>query len=140
MVERESEKDRRTFRLSGEDAVADAGAAAQLFAAEQWLTQDEGARLSIIAEELVANLYDHAGVTPEDEIELSFNVEPDGIHLTLIDRSPPFDPRTAPQREQPERGGGAGIQIVRAWAEIVGYETNPEGNRLLVVMPVGLRG
>ena len=34
----------------------------------------------------------------------------------------------------------AGIDIVKAWAEIVGYTETAQGNRLEVVMPVGLQG
>ena len=140
MDERESAKDRMSFRLSGAEAVALAGAAAQTFAQEQWLADDESARLSIIAEELVANLYDHAGVTASDEVHLSFKSDPDGIHVVITDRSAPFDPRTATRKEQVERGGGAGIEIVRAWAEIVDYQSSPDGNRLEVVMPVVHQG
>ena len=40
-----------------------AGTAARAFGEAQWLTDDESARLCVIVEELVANLYDHGGVT-----------------------------------------------------------------------------
>jgi len=136
----ESNPDRAQLRLSGKDAIGDALEAARTFAEQQWLTDDETARLCVIVEELVTNLYDHAGLTDDHEVEMSLDVEPDGLHLVLIDPSPPFDPRSAPSSHKKDRGGGAGIEIVRAWAEIVDYSETSDGNRLEVVMPVGMVG
>lgn len=136
----ESNPDRAHLRLKGKDAIGEALAAARAFAEEQWFADEETARLCIIIEELVINLYDHGGLTQDHEIELSFEVEPDGLHLILLDPSPPFDPRSAPGGKRTERGGGAGIDIVRAWAEIVDYRETDKGNRLEVVMPIGLAG
>lgn len=140
MSSSESAPDRASLQIKGSDAVAQALAAARTFSDDQWLTEEETARLCIIVEELITNLYDHAGLTAGHEVELSFASEPDGIHLVLIDPSPPFDPRTAPRDAMADRGGGAGIDIVKAWAEIVGYTETAQGNRLEVVMPVGLQG
>lgn len=140
MSSSESNPDRAQLRLKGSDAIADALAAARAFAADQWLTDEETARLSIIVEELVTNLYDHGGLGHDHEIDLSFAVEPDGLHLVLLDPSAPFDPRSAPGGKRSERGGGAGIDIVRAWAEIVDYRQTEKGNRLEVVIPVGMAG
>ena len=136
----ESNPERATLRLKGSDAVGQALAAARGFADEQWLTDEETARLCIIVEELLTNLYDHAGLSGEHEIDMSLIVEPDGLHLVLVDPSPAFDPRSAPRGEKSDRGGGAGIDIVRAWAEIVEYGQTEDGNRLEVVRPVGLLG
>ncbi len=140
MSSSESAPDRASLRIKGRDAVVQALAAARAFSEEQWLTDEETARLCIIVEELITNLYDHAGLTAGHEVDLGFASEPDGIHLILIDPSSPFDPRTAPRSETPDRGGGAGIDIVKAWAEIVEYKQTAQGNRLEVVMPVGLQG
>ena len=137
----ESNSDRISCTLRGSDAVSNASSAARSFGEAQWLTDDELARLCIIIEELVANLYDHGGVTGEHEVELTLASEPDGIHITLLDPGTPFDPRTAPSsRQRPERGGGAGIDIVRAWAEFVDYRATDQGNRLELLLPVGLQG
>ena len=140
MSSSESNPDRAQLRLKGKEVIGDALAAARAFAEEQWLAEEETARLSIILEELVTNLYDHGGLTQDHEIDLSFAVEADGLHLVLLDPSPPFDPRSAPGGKRSERGGGAGIDIVRAWAEIVDYRETDQGNRLEVVMPIGLAG
>ena len=140
MSSSESNPDRAQLQLGGKDAVGQALAAARAFAEQQWLTGEESARLSVIVEELVTNLYDHAGLTGDHELSLSLSVEPDGLHLVLIDPSSPFDPRSAPRGDKKDRGGGAGIDIVRAWAEIVDYRETADGNRLEVVMPVGMAG
>ena len=124
----------------GKDAVGQALAAARSFAADQWLTEEETARLCIIIEELVTNLYDHGGLTADHELDLVYEVQSDGLHLIIVDPSPPFDPRSAPGGKRSDRGGGAGIDIVRAWAEIIDYQETREGNRLEVLMPVGMAG
>ena len=138
MVARESDPGGLTLILRGKDAVTEASVAARAFGEAQWLTEDECARLCIIIEELIANLVDHAGLAETDKVELSMASEPGGIRIVIVDPGAPFDPRSAPSaRERPERGGGAGIDIVRAWAEIVDYSLIPEGNRLELLLPVG---
>lgn len=127
-----------TCTLRGKAAVTEASAAARRFGEAQWLAEDELARLSIIIEELVTNLYEHGGVQYDHEVELALLVEPGAIRITLRDPGTPFDPRSAPTpRARPERGGSAGIDIVRAWAVFVDYQTSNEGNRLELLLPVG---
>lgn len=138
MTSSDSNPNGLTCTIRGSEAVTDASATARRFGEAQWLTEDELARLSIIIEELVANLYEHGGVTSEHDVELSLLSEPGAIRITLRDPGTSFDPRLAlPDRERPERGGSAGIDIVRAWAVFVDYETTKEGNRLELVLPVG---
>jgi anti-sigma regulatory factor (Ser/Thr protein kinase) len=135
---RESNSDGISLTLRGDDAVTAASAAAREFGEAQWLSDDELARLCIIIEELVANLYDHGGVTADQEIALSLESEPGGIRIVMVDPGSAFDPRHAPKPSQrPERGGGAGIDIVQAWAEFVAYDATEHGNRLEVLLPVG---
>ena len=141
MSPRESYSDRMTCRLQGSKAVSKASDAARTFGEAQWLTNDEMARLCIIVEELVANLYDHGGLTKVDKVELSLGSEPDGIRITIADSGKPFDPRSAPtKRQRPERGGGVGIDIVRSWAQVIAYDVTAGGNRLEVLLPLRLRG
>ena len=118
--------------------MTDASSAARRFGESQWLTQDELARLSIIVEELVANLYEHGGMTGDQQVGLAFLSEPGAIRITIRDPGTAFDPRTAqPARQRPERGGSAGIDIVRAWAVFLDYEATSDGNRLELLLPVG---
>jgi serine/threonine-protein kinase RsbW len=137
MSPRESYPNSVTLRWRGSDAIGPAVDAARDFSAVKGLTHDDGARLCILVEELVANLYDHGGLTEEHEIEINLIGEPGQVRLILTDPGKPFDPRQAPPKQQPpERGGGAGIDIVRAWAQFVDYTVTPEGNRLELVLPI----
>lgn len=137
MSPRESNPDQSSVRLRGDDAVVQAAEAARAFGQSQWLADDELARLCIVIEELVANLYDHGGLTAQDEVELTLACEPDGIRVAIVDPGTSFDPWSTPRRvEREERGGGAGIDIVRAWAQYVSYSPSPRSNRLEFLLPV----
>jgi anti-sigma regulatory factor (Ser/Thr protein kinase) len=134
---RESNPDRLTRRLRGDKAIIQAADAARTFSHSQGLADDEVARLCIVIEELVANLYDHGGLTVEDVVELDLALDPDGIRVSIIDRGTAFDPWTAPRNvHAPDRGSGAGIDLIRAWAQFVSYGSSPEGNRLEFLLPV----
>lgn len=137
MGARDSDLNRISRRIGGRDAVTQASSAARQFGEGQWLGKDELARLCVVIEELVSNLYDHGGVTAGDEIELTLSTEADGIGVVLVDRGVTFDPWQAPRPEEtPERGGGAGIGIVRAWAKLVDYRVTDQGNRLELLLPL----
>lgn len=137
MGTRDSDLDSLTRRVRGSEAVTQASDAARTFGSAQWLGDEELARLCIVIEELVANLYDHGGLTEADEVELSLISEPDGIGVVLVDRGVPFDPWEAPRPvETPDRGGGAGIGLVRAWAQFVDYRITEQGNRLELLLPL----
>jgi serine/threonine-protein kinase RsbW len=138
MSRRESKSNRMKCQLQGSGAVRGAIETARRFGVAQRLSEDDLARLCIVVEELIANLYDHGGLTEVDEIELSFDREPDRIRVLLVDPGTPFDPRSATsQRRRPERGGGAGIDIIRSWAHLIDYQVTPEGNRLDLMLPIG---
>jgi anti-sigma regulatory factor (Ser/Thr protein kinase) len=138
---RESNPDQLFCRLRGSDAIGQAADAARAFAKSQWLGDDELARLCIVIEELVANLYDHGGLAEDDVVELALASEPDGIHVLIFDPGTPFDPWAAsPKIERPHRGGGAGIDLVRAWAQFVSYRSSGEGNWLEILLPVRWEG
>ena len=101
------------------------------------LNDDELARLCIVIEELVANLFDHGGLSDDDIVELNLLADPDGIHVSIFDRGVPFDPWSAlPVAERLERGGGAGIEIVRAWVQFVEYKATDHGNLLQFRLPI----
>ena len=140
MVTRESGPGGVSRTLRGPQAIAEAGQAARAFGDAQRLGPDDVARLSIVVEELVANLFDHGGLVEDDLVELHLESEEGGTRIVLFDRGKPFDPRSArPARKRSERGGGAGIEIVRAWAEIIRYSADSQGNRLTLLLPTGPR-
>jgi serine/threonine-protein kinase RsbW len=91
------------------------------------------ARLAVIVEELVINLVDHAEIAGAGTIALGLAATGAGIHVVLVDDARPFDPRTAPHVgtvPDEERGGGAGLAIVRAWSRILAYSRIGGRNRL----------
>lgn len=95
----------------------------------------------MVVEELVANLYDHGGLTEQDEVALDFAVQPAGIWVAIADRGVSFDPWSAPRKsEAQQRGGNVGIDIVRAWASYISYSPSPDGNRLEFLLPVNWEG
>lgn len=123
--------------LTGRAAINQATNAARTFGDSRKLGEDKVAQLCIIIEELVTNLFDHGGVTSTDQVELMLVGEPHGIRLILVDPGRPFDPRSAtPSGPNEERGGNAGLEIVRTWAEIVGYYVTSEGNKLEIMLPL----
>jgi anti-sigma regulatory factor (Ser/Thr protein kinase) len=137
MSPRESNSDHLSRCLSGRSAIRDAASAAREFGESQWLGHDELARLCVVVEELVANLYDHGGLTDTDEVALDLTVEADGVRVSIVDPGVSFDPWRAPRKpDMLERGGHVGIDIVRAWASYISYSPSPEGNRLEFLLPV----
>lgn len=95
------------------------------------------ARLAVIVEELVYNLLDHGDPLPGATIRLSLTREAEGVRLVLIDHAAPFDPRDAPHvgtLPPDDRGGGAGLALVRAWSRIVAYSRIAGLNRLELVV------
>ncbi|WP_235536285.1 MULTISPECIES: ATP-binding protein [unclassified Sphingomonas] len=113
--------------------------AARLFGVDARLGAGDAARLAIVVEELVANLVEHGGAAAIGAIELSLAWEAGGpISLVLVDGGIAFDPRGADAGAAiPERGGGAGLNLVRAWATIVEYRSDGDRNRTEVSIPVG---
>ena len=123
--------------LTGSSAVRQATRAARSFGEAAKLDEDELARFCIIIEELVANLFEHGGVTSTDQIELMLIDEAQGIRVVLVDPGKPYDPRSAPSgKPNADRGGGVGLDIVRSWAQIIGYEVTSDGNKLEIILPI----
>jgi anti-sigma regulatory factor (Ser/Thr protein kinase) len=139
MGARESKSGPYSCRFRGSEAIHAATEAAIAFSADICLAQDDAARLCIVIEELVTNLFDHGGVGQDDDIELKLARAVDGITIVLIDPGVPFDIRTAdrPIAADPDRGGGAGIDMVRAWTNILSYRSEAGQNRLELLMPLG---
>lgn len=109
--------------------------AAQAFSEQCSLEPGHSARLAIIIEELVFNLVDHGQIGEDGVIELALTYDDGVVGIALSDSGVTFDLREAEAEEAiPERGGGAGIDLVRAWAEIVNYEQDGGRNKLLLKM------
>ena len=134
---RESYPESISWRLHGGEAVGDAVAAARGFGEANGLAKDDMARLCIVVEELVTNLYEHGGQAETDPIELSLARDAGALRIALVDSAKPFDLNAAPASSRPsERGAGVGIDLVRAWAEFVDYRSTSAGNRLELLLPL----
>ena len=92
--------------------------------------------MAIVVEELVTNLYEHGGLGANDVFELELSATDDAICLLLLAPGDEFDPGGAqPDTAVPERGGGAGLKLVRAWADRIDYQREDGRNRLAVLLP-----
>lgn len=135
----ESNSAAKEVRISGANPVTDAAHATRAFAVENRIVGGDLSRLCVIVEEVFANLTEHGGVGPDDFVDLSLSTGPDGVRIVIIDPGRPFDPRVArPGQRRPDRGGGAGIDIVRSWASHIDYRSSAGRNRLALLVP--LRG
>ncbi len=135
MPSRESGEVRKRIHVAGPTALGDAIASTRLYALELELNARDLARLCIIVEELISNLCEHGVCESDREITLELFRLPSGLSLVFEDNGAPFDPRTVPAADDmPQRGGGAGLRLVRAWSEIIGYESGDDGNRLELML------
>ena len=107
--------------VGGSRAIRDAVEAARAFGLARKLARPELARLCIVVEELTANLYDHGGVTEEDELHLRFADDARGILVSIVAPGDPFDPWSTLPSSEDRLGGGAGVNLIRAWSELVAY-------------------
>jgi anti-sigma regulatory factor (Ser/Thr protein kinase) len=109
-------------------------AAAFEFAGQQALRAKSTRRLAIIVEEIVTNVLCHAGADRDITLTLRLEQTEAGLFVALEHDGIPFDPRLAPPRElpNPDRGGGVGLALVKAWAEIVCYDCQGQHNRLVL--------
>lgn len=96
---------------------------------------DAEARLSIVVEELVANLIEHGDAPADSEIGLEVSALGADIGVILSDAGTAFDPRAADLPDEiPERGGGAGLALVRHWAREIDYVSADGRNVLSLII------
>ncbi len=126
-------------QIGGATPVTDAANVARNFAVANHIDGSDISRLCVIIEELFANLYEHGGVTHDELVQMSLSTSVGGVRIVVVDPGRPFDPRDAKSsRPRSERGGGAGIDIVRGWASQFDYRRSEGCNRLELLVP--LRG
>ena len=118
-------------RLAGDLTLGDALRLSLAAVAQLELEAVGRRRLSIIVEELLANLIEHGGWNPASEAILRVEQDSGRLRLILEDNCLAFDPRLADLTQPiPLRGGGAGLALVRAWADDLTYQPGPPVNRL----------
>lgn len=115
-------------------ALLAAMAAVHGFADAQALSTAMTQRLAIVVEEIVANLIDHATHGRDITFVLSLDHGEHGLLVAIEDDSDAFDPRSAalPEMPNPVRGGGVGLALLSAWADIVSYDSGGGRNRLVL--------
>jgi serine/threonine-protein kinase RsbW len=113
--------------------VAKAIAFTRRFCEAGGLSADAADRLAVVVEEWAANIVEHGGAAPTSLIVLSLQRVGDSVSLSFTDAGVAFDPREV-KDEGPnlERGGGAGIALIRSWCEIEAYERRKGRNRLVL--------
>lgn len=118
-------------------AVGRALAVTRAFVEQAGLTRDDAERLAIVVEEWIANLVEHGAPPAGSRIGLRLARRPGAIRITMTDAGRAFDPRTASfDGPNPERGGGAGLELMRAWSRVAAYGRRAGRNRLVLEMTI----
>jgi serine/threonine-protein kinase RsbW len=110
-------------------------ALARAFARRAALADPAADRLAIVVEEWIANVVEHGAPRPGSRIGLRLEHAAGTVRLTVSDAGLPFDPRTAGfEGPNLDRGGGVGLELVRAWVTIADYRRRAGRNRLVLEM------
>lgn len=109
--------------------------ASRSFGEDVGIDADTADKLCIIVEELVTNIVEHGAPPADSEIGLELAKADGGVVLTLSDAGSAFDPREQAAAEViPERGGAAGLPLVRSWARSLDYERRDGRNVVQVTL------
>jgi len=107
------------------------------FARRAALAEPAADRLAIVVEEWVVNVVEHGAPPPGSLIGLRLERGAGSVRLILSDAGRPFDPRSAGfEGPNLDRGGGVGLQLVRAWVTVAAYRRRAGRNRLVLEMPL----
>jgi anti-sigma regulatory factor (Ser/Thr protein kinase) len=137
---RESNDGTSSLSLGGVAAVHDAVAAARAFGERTGMDEASAVRLAVVVEELVMNLYDHGGLSPDSVFDLEMTSEASEVRLVLIAPGQEFDPTaTLPRTATSSRGAGAGLKLVKAWSRKISHRYVDGRNRLELSLPYGRR-
>jgi anti-sigma regulatory factor (Ser/Thr protein kinase) len=87
--------------------------------------------------EVVANIVQHGGQVRT--IDITFEVDTDGVRMTIADDGKPFNPATyspapLPRTLDEATPGGLGITIMRGFAARLAYDRIDNRNRLSVTL------
>lgn len=101
------------------------------------LSEERLYHLDLCANELLANIVEHAYGGKVGEIGLELVLDPDVAKLTIVDDGPPFDPLAHPlpaltDSLEAAPIGGRGLFLVRQFADALQYERVENRNRSTV--------
>ena len=109
--------------------------AARAFAAACALAERHADRLAVVVEEWISNVAEHGAAPAASRVAVRLEQAGGHVRLTLSDAGCAFDPRgVAFDGPNPARGGGAGLELVRAWAEIADYRRTRARNRVVLLV------
>ena len=124
-----------TVRLAvGPGTVGRALAAARGVADARALEAGAADQLAVVVEEWVANVVEHGRPAASSRVVMRLAMAGEGcVRLAFSDAGVAFDMRRAPE-DGPnlERGGGAGLALIRAWCEVEAYARRGGRNRLVL--------
>ena len=123
-----------TARLAvGAGCVARAIAFTRGFVGAGRLAPESADRLVVIVEEWVANIVEHGRAPAGSLVVLRLERVGSQVRLSFSDAGVAFDIRVAEDTgPNLERGGGAGIALIKSWSEIASYERRGGRNRLVL--------
>jgi serine/threonine-protein kinase RsbW len=126
------------FALSSTmDAVSEVEAAAEKFASEAGLDEDESFRLTMAVREAAVNAVLHGNdYDPTKQITAKFENTGKSLVITISDEGKGLDPDTLPDPTAPEnllRGTGRGIFLIRSLMDEVHFRQLHPGTELTLV-------
>jgi anti-sigma regulatory factor (Ser/Thr protein kinase) len=83
--------------------------------------------LTLVVTEIVNNSVLHAGMSPDDSVELHMDVAAEHVRLVVHDSGPGFDPATLDGPRDALVAGGNGLLIVESLTAGWGVERGPDG-------------
>jgi sigma-B regulation protein RsbU (phosphoserine phosphatase) len=132
------QSDRRSFPLDS-DLLGASRAWLEEHARAQGLSGEEIGELRLIAEEMVCNVRDHAGLGPGDELALSLERFDNRVEFSCSDPGNAFDPlddrhgATLGASIDEAEIGGLGIHLIRQLSDAQSYQRSEGRNILRVV-------
>ncbi len=127
-----------SFALSSTmDSVSEVEAAAEKFAVEAGLGEDERFRTTMAVREAAVNAVLHGNdYDPAKQINVSFENTGKDLVITISDQGKGLDPATLPDPLAPEnlmRGTGRGIFLIRSFMDEVRFRQLHPGTELTLV-------
>jgi serine/threonine-protein kinase RsbW len=118
------------------DAVVAAIDHAKAFIAEASCSAEAESRLLVLIEEAVSNIIEHGKAPAGSKIRIELAAKGADIGMAITDAGMFFDPRTHHTGAIliSERGGGAGIALIKAWSKAIDYEAANGCNTLRLVI------
>jgi serine/threonine-protein kinase RsbW len=126
------------FSLSSTmESVSEVEAAAEKFATEAGLDEDERFRVTMAVREAAVNAVLHGNeYDPAKKITASFENAGDKLVITIADEGKGLDPDTLPDPLAPEnlmRGTGRGIFLIRSFMDEVHFRQLHPGTELTLI-------